>query len=333
MPHYRRPTARNGPLAARTTLLLVLLATLFGCRPVGVRRDVVLRYPLRVACTTGHVADMLANIGGEHVQVESLMGPGVDPHLYKITPAATRKLRDADVVFYSGLHLEGRLGGLLEKLGQRKHVFAVSGGLLPEHGHDTASHDPESPLLRAGGSTEAYDPHIWFDVALWGRCVDHAAKQLAAVDPDHAADYRRNAAAFRVRLDVLHRECREELASIPKTRRVLVTAHDAFGYFGEAYDIEVRGLQGISTSDEADLGSVNELVDMLAERQVKAVFVESSVPAKNIRALVEGCAARGHTVVIGGELYSDALGPPGSEEETYEGTVRYNLRTIVEALR
>ncbi|NQT37936.1 MAG: zinc ABC transporter substrate-binding protein [Planctomycetes bacterium] len=323
MPHRRRLIARNGPLAARTTLLLVLLATLFGCRPVGTRRDVEPRYPLRVVCTTGHVADMLAHIGGEHVRVESLMGPGVDPHLYKITPAATRKLRDADVVFYSGLHLEGRLAGLLEKLGQRKHVFAVSDGLVRDH----------SPLLRTGDSGGAHDPHIWFDVALWGQCVDHAKEQLAAVDPDHAADYRRNAAEYRARLNVLHRECREQLASIPKTRRVLVTAHDAFGYFGDAYDVEVRGLQGISTSDEADLGSVNALVDMLAERQVKAVFVESSVPAKNIRALVEGCAARGHAVVIGGELYSDALGPPGTEEETYEGTVRFNLRTIVEALK
>ncbi len=267
---------------------------------------------------------MLQQIGGEHVAVDVLMGPGVDPHLYKPTPGDRRRLNAADIVFYSGLHLEGRLAALLEKLSSQKPVYAVTEVLLKQH---------KERLRAVEGGEATYDPHVWFDVSLWACCVDDAAARLGEVDPAHTADYRRNADRYRAELEALHHEVKEHVLQIPKERRVLVTAHDAFAYFGRAYDTEVCSLQGISTADEADLGSVNRLVDLLAARKIKAVFVESSVPPRNVQALVQGCAARGHAVKVGGELYSDALGPPNTPEATYMGVVRYNVRTMVEALR
>lgn len=267
---------------------------------------------------------MLREIGGRHVVVEALMGTGVDPHLYKATPRGIRKLNAADVVFYSGLHLEGRLADLLEKLGRRRHVYAVTEDLREHH---------SDLLRRLPGSQAQYDPHLWFDVSLWARCVDHAAEKLIALDPDRAQDYRRNADAYIAELAELHRWCQEQLSTIPQRRRVMVTAHDAFGYFGDAYGIEVRGLQGISTADEADLGTAGALVRMLVDRKVKAVFVESSVPPRNIRSLIEACAAQGHEVTEGGRLFSDAMGPEGTPEGTYVGMVKYNVNTIVKALK
>jgi manganese/zinc/iron transport system substrate-binding protein len=284
--------------------------------------------PVRVVCTTGQVADMLRNIGGPHVAVESLMGPGVDPHLYRAVPGDVRKLNSADVVFYSGLHLEGRLADLLEKLARRKPVYAVTGGIEQLHQQD-------GKLLReVPGSQGHYDPHVWFDVSLWAKCVDYAAERLVALDPDHAQDFRRNADAYMAQLAKLHEWCQGHLAEIPKGQRVMVTAHDAFGYFGDAYDIEVHGLQGISTADEADLATANKLVAILVDRKVKAVFVESSVPQKNIRSLVDACAAQRHPVkVCDRQLYSDAMGPEGTPEGTYVGMVKHNVSTIVDALK
>jgi manganese/zinc/iron transport system substrate-binding protein len=300
------------------------LAALMGCRRADRAWDHAPHNPVRVVCTTGMVADMLRNLGGSHVEVRALMGPGVDPHLYKATPRDVRALTSADVVFYSGLHLEGRLGELLERLHRWKPAYAVTDGLLQ-------ARDPR--LRRLPGAEDVYDPHVWFDVSLWADCARWATEKLVALDPAHASDYRRNAERYLAALAALDQECRRRLAEIPEGRRVLVTAHDAFGYFGAAYNVEVHGLQGISTLAEADLGSVNELIDLLVARRIKAVFVESSVPVKNIRALVEGCAARGHHVAVGGELYSDALGPEGSSAGTYLGMVQHNLDTIVEALK
>jgi len=277
-----------------------------------------------VVCTTGQVGDMVSRIGGEHIAVETLMGPGVDPHLYKATPRDRRLLNAAAAVFYNGLHLEGRMAELLESLSRHKPVFAVTEVLKAEC--------PEK-LRRPEGTEGVYDPHVWFDVALWARCAGYAGQKLGQVDPTHAADYQRRAAEYQAELAALDAEVRQQIGSIPKARRVLVTAHDAFHYFSRAYDIEVYSLQGISTVDEADLGTVNRLVELLVGRQIKAVFVESSVPARNIQALIQGCHARGHTVRIGGELYSDALGPAGTPEASYVGVVRHNVRCIVEALR
>jgi manganese/zinc/iron transport system substrate-binding protein len=279
---------------------------------------------ISIVCTTGQVGDLVTNLGGKHVKVTTLMGPGVDPHLYRGTLADTQALERADLVFYNGLHLEGRLAESLEHLAERKPVFAVSEGILESA--------PE--LLRKPQEFEGnYDPHIWFDIALWKRCAEAVTRRLIEFDPEHADDYRAAAASYHGKLDKLHAWSKEQVAQIPRARAVMVTAHDAFGYFGRAYDIEVHGLQGISTADEADLASVNRLVDLLCDRKVKSVFVESSVPPKTIQSLIEGCAARGHVVSKGGELFSDALGAAETPEGTYIGMVTHNVNTIVGALK
>lgn len=279
---------------------------------------------LRVVCTTGQVGDMLKNLGGPHVRVETLMGPGVDPHLYRGTLSDTRKLSEADAVFYNGLHLEGRLAEVLENLAQRKPVFAVT--------EDIVSKTPER-LRKPPEFSGNYDPHVWFDVELWATCAESAARRVIELDPAHADDYRKRANDYVKQLHDLHDKSKRQLAEIPAEQRIMVTAHDAFGYFGRAYDVEVHGLQGISTADEADLTSVQKLVDLLVSRKVKAVFVESSVPPKNIESLIQGCAAQGHTVVEGGQLYSDAMGAADTPEGTYVGMVDHNVRTIVKALK
>jgi len=318
----RRVLRRRAFRLACALCCAIAMTVLAGCRPAGMATSHPATYPLRVVCTTGYVADLARKVGGPHVSVETLMGPGVDPHLYKARLSDKWKLNAADVVFYNGLHLEGRLGGLLEKRAERMPVFAVTEDLLQRQPH----------RLRSLHGGRGYDPHVWFDVMLWAQCARCVARRLAEVDPARAEQYRAGAEAYIEQLARLDAWVRRQLENIPPEQRVLVTAHDAFGYFGRAYDVEVRSLQGLSTADEAALENVNQLVDMLVRRKVGAVFIESSVPAKNIRALVEGCAARGHRVEIGGELYSDALGPPGTSEETYVGTVRYNVTTIVTAL-
>jgi manganese/zinc/iron transport system substrate-binding protein len=276
-------------------------------------------YPIRVVCTTGMVADAASNVGGEHVAVTSLMGEGVDPHLYKASPADVSQLNRADIILYSGLHLEGKLAELLERMGRRKPSLGIAERIAKEQ---VLSDDHG-----------AHDPHVWFDVSLWSQAADAAATALAEFDPKHADSYKANAAAYRERLTKLHQYAKDHLATVPKDRRVLVTAHDAFRYFGRAYDVEVRGIQGISTDSEAGVRQVKELVDFLVERKIKAVFIETSVSDQNIRSLLEGCKARGHQVVIGGELYSDAMGKAGTEQGTYEGMVKHNVDTIVKALQ
>jgi manganese/zinc/iron transport system substrate-binding protein len=277
------------------------------------------QYPIRVVCTTGMVADLARNVGGSHVAVKSLMGAGVDPHLYKASPGDVAQLNSADVIFYSGLHLEGRMTDLLENIARRKPCVAVASAI----GEDRILHDESG----------AHDPHLWFDVSLWSQAASAVRDTLIAFDPKHADDYRANAKAYQERLAALHAEASAQVAAIPKEHRVMVTAHDAFRYFGRAYDIEVRGIQGISTDSEAGVKQINDLVSFLVERKIKAVFVETSVSDQNIRSLLEGCAARGHSVVIGGELFSDAMGAEGTPEGTYEGMIRHNVETIVKALK
>jgi manganese/zinc/iron transport system substrate-binding protein len=277
--------------------------------------------PIRMTATTGMVADLAAAIGGDRVVVEALMGPGVDPHLYKATQGDLEKLSGAEVIVYNGLHLEGKMGEIFERMGRTRPVVAVADGLPRE-------------LLRTPPEFDGnFDPHVWFDVALWSRCADGLVEVLSRFDPAGAGVYAANRDALQLRLAALDAWCRAEIATIPKERRVLVTAHDAFGYFGRAYDIEVLGLQGISTVAEFGLQDLTTLVDTLVGRRIPAVFVESSVPRKSIEALVEGCRQRGHPVRIGGELFSDAMGAAGTPEGNYEGMVRANVTTIVEALR
>jgi len=277
------------------------------------------KYPIQVVCTTGMVADIAKNIGGKHVAVTALMGAGVDPHLYTASPNDVTQLNRADIILYSGLHLEGKLSELLQRMGSRKPTTAVAGKL------------PANKII--SDAAGAHDPHVWFDVSLWSQAAATATDALAAYDPPHAEAYRANLKKYQERLAALHEYAREQLAGVPQERRVLVTAHDAFHYFGNAYGIEVRGIQGISTTSEAGVKQVRELVDFLVERKIKAVFVETSVSDQNIRSLLEGAAARGHTVVIGGTLFPDAMGDEGTPEGTYEGMVRHNVDTIVKALK
>ncbi len=276
---------------------------------------------LKVVTTTGIIEDAVRTIADTLAEVKALMGPGVDPHLYKATQGDLSDLSTASIVFYNGLHLEGKMVDALEKLGRTRKVVAVAGGV-------------DSTRLRRPAEFEGnYDPHIWFDVKLWTGAVRKVADELKSLDPAHADQYERNAAAYIRRLDSLDAWVRSSIATIPQDRRVLITAHDAFGYFGSAYGIEVRGLQGISTVSEFGLADISGLVDLISTRKIKAVFVESSVPKRSIEAVVQGARARGQDVKIGGELYSDALGAAGTPEGTYLGMISANVNTIVGALR
>jgi manganese/zinc/iron transport system substrate-binding protein len=293
--------------------------SLFGCdgRSTADERS----GPLKVVCTIGMIADVAKNIGADRVAVQSLMGEGVDPHLYKATRGDLVALSEADLILYNGLTLEGKMTDHFVRLASRRPTVAVT---------ETIDRDRlREPPEFAGH----YDPHVWFDVSLWSKAVERVRDALIENDPGGEEMFRRNAKAYLAKLSTLHESIKREIATIPKAVRVIVTAHDAFGYFGDAYDIEVRGLQGISTDSEPSLKDINGLVDMIVERNVKAVFVESSVPPKNIEALVDGCKSRGHAIRVGGELFSDAMGAPGSTEGTYIGMVEHNVRTIVGALR
>ncbi len=255
------------------------------------------------------------------MRVVTLMGPGVDPHLYRPTPSDLRALSEAEIVFCNGLHLEGKLGESLKDLGRTVVVVAIAEGV------DT----PEKPYL-TDESDNAQDPHIWFDLSMWARTAERVRDGLVRLEPQNEELFAARAAEKVRVLQDLHGWIGVSVASIPEGQRVLVTAHDAFRYFGRAYGIEVMGVQGVSTESEAGLQRINQLVSMLSERKVPAVFVESSVPARAVEALIEGCRARGHTVVIGAELYSDAMGDAGSGAETFEGMIRHNVRAITTAL-
>ena len=275
---------------------------------------------LTVVTTTGMIADTAARIGGDLVDVRGLMGAGIDPHAYRQTRSDIAALTQADVVLWHGLNLEAQMRPFMEQLAERSVVVAV-GEAVPEDGLIA---DPEYD-----GQP---DPHVWMDPELWGHVVDAIEGVLVAEDPDNASVYEANAEAFRAELSELAAYSEETLQSVPENSRVLVTAHDAFAYFGRAYDFEVLGIQGISTQSEAGLQRIAELVDTLVDRDITAVFVESSVSDRNVRALIEGAAAEGHTVKIGGELFSDAMGPEGTYEGTFLGMLDHNVTGISSAL-
>lgn len=276
---------------------------------------------LKVVCTTGMITDMVARVGGDRVEVTGLMGPGVDPHYYKATQGDLKYLSQADIIFYNGLFLEGKMEGIFDKMSRNKTVVAVARDL------------DEAQLRRPPEFKGHFDPHVWFDVSLWHQTIDAVETALAQAAPAGAKDFAERAEAYRTELRGLHEWVGARVAEVPESRRVLITAHDAFGYFGDAYGIDVLGLQGISTVAEYGVNDVRHLVDVIVERKVKAIFVESSVPERSINAVREGCVARGHDVVIGGTLYSDAMGEAGSGADTYVGMVRTNVNTIVGALR
>jgi manganese/zinc/iron transport system substrate-binding protein len=272
----------------------------------------------RVVCTTTIVADLVREVAGDRVDVDCLMAAGIDPHSYRATPRDADRLAAADLVVANGLRLEGKLADLLDRLAARVLVVAVAERL------------PRDRLLEAG--PDLFDPHVWFDAALWARCAEPVAEALGRLDPSHAAGYHDRARDYAARLADLDAEVRGRIATIPASRRVLVTAHDAFRYFGRAYAIEVVGVQGTSTESEAGLADVNRLVELVVDRGVPAVFVETSVADRSVQALIEGAAARGHAVRLGGRLYSDSLGEPGSGAESLAAALIANVDAIVAAL-
>ena len=275
--------------------------------------------PLRAVATVGMVADLVREVGGAAVQVDTLMGAGVDPHLYKPTRSDVAALLQADAIFYAGLLLEGKMADTLARVARNgKPVQAVSEALEPAY------------LL--GGAGGHHDPHVWMDVSAWQRAAEAVQAALIRSRPAERAMFTGRAERYRAQLTALDDYARRCLATIPPERRVLVTAHDAFSYFGRAYAVEVRGIQGISTESEAGLEDLNRLVDLLVSRRIPAVFVESSVADKNVRALVEGARARGHAVRVGGSLFSDAMGPAGTYEGTYIGMIDHNVTLITRAL-
>lgn len=275
----------------------------------------------KIVTTTGMVRDIVRQVVGERGIVTGLIESGVDPHLFKPTRGDVKQLYDADVIFFSGLLLEGRMSETFEQLRRTgKPVFAVTERL------------PKGSLRTPPEFADHHDPHAWMDAALWSQCVEHVAESLAKLDPPHADEYRQRATAYRAELTRLDEYARRSIASIPPAQRVLVTAHDAFGYFSHAYEIDVKSVQGVSTEAEAGVSDVNALVDFLVARKLPAIFVESSVNAKNIQAVIEGAASRGVTVRVGGELFSDAMGAEGTYEGTYLGMIDHNVTTITRAL-
>jgi len=277
--------------------------------------------PWRIVTTTGQVADMMRAVAGDRATVENLLGEGIDPHTYKLTRSDVAKLMAADIVAYNGLLLEGKITDALRRVADAgRPVLAVAEMVDPAR------------LLSPAEFQGQHDPHVWMDVGLWATAADGVRDRLSWADPSWTENFRANADLYRATLMRLDDRVRDTLGTIPAERRVLVTAHDAFNYLGRAYGLDVIGIQGLSTESEAGLRRIEELVTLLVERRIPAVFVESSVSERNVAALVAGAAARGHEVAIGGRLYSDAMGPAGTHAGTYVGMIEHNAITIARAL-
>ena len=275
----------------------------------------------KIVTTIGMITDVTKVIAGEHASVEGLIGEAVDPHLYKPTRSDVVKLQAADVVFYNGLLLEGKMSDILVRLARKgKFVVPVTEKVV------------EQPNYVMYTEAEHYDPHVWMDIGGWMLAAEVIGESLAEYDQAHSEDYKQRAQSYIKELRALNNYAKKTLASIPKEQRVLITAHDAFNYFGRAYGIEVRGIQGISTESEAGVRDIENLIKFIIRRKIKAVFVETSVADKNVRALVEGANAQGHSITIGGSLYSDAMGKPGSYQGSYIGMLDHNITTVAKAL-
>ncbi len=273
---------------------------------------------IHVVTTIAQIGEPLSVIGGDRVQVESLMGPSVDPHLYNPTQSDMARVDEADIIFYNGLNLEANMTDMFQQLGASKPVLAV-GEVIPE----------EALLKDEQG---AIDPHIWFDIDLWKQALDQAVEELKTYAPEDKNFFEKNKSEYFERLDELKKEA-EKLREIPESRRILVTAHDAFGYFGRMHQMEVIGLQGLSTEDEIGVSDINDTIAIIKEHQVPAIFVETSINQDSIKAVIEGAANEGADVKLGGELFSDAMGDPNTEEGTYIGMYRHNVNTIYDALQ
>ncbi len=320
--HFRNGEEMRYGIWLLSSVLMVTFAASLSCgkRGQGEREDIS-RRKVYVVATTGMIGDAAAVVGGERVEVATLMGPGVDPHLYKASEGAVTRMAGADIIFYNGLHLEGKMSEVFEKMGGYVRAVAIGGTI------------PGARLLRAEGSYGSPDPHIWFDVTLWIQAVGAMRDAYIELDPVHVDIYTANFRDYLADLADLHAYVIRRAGTVPEASRVLITAHDAFNYFGRQYGFEVRGLQGISTSSEAGTADVRALADFIVERSIPAIFVESSIPVRNVEAVKAAVQARGFNVGIGGELYSDALGTKGTAEGTYIGMVRHNIDIIVEAFR
>ena len=299
--------------------LIAILAISTGCDPKA-PPDASGGTKFRVVTTIGMITDIVKNVGGDRVEVIGLMGPGVDPHLYQPTAKDVQRFSSAHLIFYNGLHLESKMGDILAKVSGDTKTVAV-----------TASVNQEL-LLKPPEFEGQYDPHLWFDVTLWMKAVGTVRDVLSEFDPDSTVTYWSNADRYLAKLSELHAYVKTQAERVPPQQRVLVTAHDAFNYFGQAYGFEVRGLQGISTATEAGIADVQELAMFIAERRIPAIFVESSVSSKSLEAVKAAVKSKGFNVEIGGELFSDAMGSEGTPEGTYIGMVRHNIDTIVGAL-
>lgn len=304
----------------KNILYICSLLLLFSCTGGNNSVEKTSGKPL-IITTTGMIADAVHNLVGDSAEVIALMGPGVDPHLYKATQGDLDRLQKADIIIYNGIHLEGKMSEIFEKLSTKKIVLAMGDGI------------PKNKLRILDQAAAVYDPHIWFDVALWREAVDAMATSLAAKYPSLSKTIAANKMIYLSKLDSLHTEVKTQMASIPQKQRVLITAHDAFGYFGLAYDTEVLGLQGISTVSDFGLNNVTNLVNLIVDRKIKSVFTETSVSDQSIRAVLDGCRQKGYDISIGGSLYSDAMGEAGTPEGTYAGMVRKNVSSIVHALK
>ena len=275
-----------------------------------------------IVTTTSMITDLVKNVGGDQVEVEGLMGAGVDPHLYKASEGDVSKLATADMILYNGLHLEGKLVEVFEKMKKQKiNTAAISDAL------------DKKDLIGSTHFASNYDPHIWFDIENWEKITLYIAEKLSEAQPENKAIFTANAQKYLQELKTLKQELTAEIATLPEDQRRLVTAHDAFNYFGKAFKFEVVGLQGLSTATEAGVQDVQKTAAYIIDHKVKSVFIESSVPRRTVEALQAAVNSKNHQVKIGGTLYSDALGNPGSPEGTYIGMFKYNVHTIVEALK
>lgn len=275
---------------------------------------------LNIVCTTNILGDMIENIGGEKIDLNVLMGPGIDPHLYKASARDTKKIAVADLVVYGGLHLEGKMAEIFGKLDRLGINSLGVGDDLPEEDLITVD------------DIGTHDPHIWFSPDLWKKCVLITAEKMGEVDPENKSFYMGNALEYIQKIDELDREIEQKISGIPPEKRVLITAHDAFNYFGREYEVEVKGLQGISTASEIAASDLIDLADFIVDNKIPAIFLENSIPQRNIDALIDAVRARGFDVKLGGELYSDSLGDIGTPEESYVGTFIYNVNTFYDAM-
>ncbi len=302
----------------RISIILVITTVLFSCKK-EVKDE---NQKLNVVTTTSMITDLVKNIGGDLIEVNGLMGSGVDPHLYKASEGDVTKLVNADVIFYNGLHLEGKLVEVFEKMEHQDIKTIAIGESLDKN-----------TLIGSDYFASNYDPHIWFSVDNWKIVTSFVIKALKEIDQKNAEAFDNNGKKYLAQLNELESKLENIINGIPKEKRILVTAHDAFSYFGKAYDFNVVGLQGLSTATEAGVQDVQKLANFIIEKEVKAIFVETSVPKRTIEALQAAVKSKNHEVTIGGTLFSDALGNPGTKEGTYVGMFEYNVNTIVNALK